>query len=250
MENTNNVTTSAMEDSNTSINLGAPDARKNPWTIWKSTTIIFAVTSLCGIGLFIASLVWKQESETDLNSKIAHLESAQADQTKNCVSETPDKPEEKPIEEVPDIPSFTPDPVTPATPTPDANQGYLVIKDWGVKIKMRDADKVTYAYKKYDSQNTMPSFHGAGKYDAQIYPILLNKFSGCTNEANTSIVRMLSGDTSSLPAGFPSDMYRKIGARIFAAGGGLGDVSTECNNQEYLALMMRIVEDFAPKNME
>jgi len=249
MENTNN-TIPATEDSNKSFNVNASYTSKKTWTIWKSMTIILAVTSLCGISLFIASLTWKKESETNLNSQILQLQSAKAEQAEKCASQTLDTPEEKPIEEVQDTPSFTPDPVTPTTPTPDVNQGYLVIKEWNVKIKMRDADKITYMYWKYDNQNTMPIFYGAGKYDSQISPVLINKINGCTNEAGATIVRMLSGNISSLPASFPSDAYRKIGERIFATGGNLGDVSTECSYQEYLALMIRINEDFAPKNME
>ena len=35
---------------------------------------------------------------------------------------------------------------TPAAPATDPNAGYLVIKEWGVKIKMKDAEKVTYTY--------------------------------------------------------------------------------------------------------
>ena len=53
---------------------------------------------------------------------------------------------------------------TPTTPVTDPNAGYLVIKEWGVKIKMKDSTKVTYTYD--GTPGTDPS--GAGYYESNI----------------------------------------------------------------------------------
>lgn len=53
---------------------------------------------------------------------------------------------------------------TLTSPTVDPNAGYLVIKEWGVRLQMENADKVTYDF--YDTPGTDPS--GAGTYQSRI----------------------------------------------------------------------------------
>jgi len=115
-----------METSNTGfITEGSIDTltpNKKRWSGWKSAVIVLSLTSLCAIGLFVASIFWKQESETKLNDKILSLQTNQGtSETEEC----PEVIEERPVEDLPET-------------IPEDNARYLAIKEWGMKLKIPD----------------------------------------------------------------------------------------------------------------
>jgi len=101
--------------------ISAPDKKR--WTGWMSAVVILSVTSLCAIGLFVASLFWKQESETELNDKISSLQTHQdTREPEKCPEVIID---EKPVKELPDV-------------IPENDTRYLVVEEWGMKLGIPD----------------------------------------------------------------------------------------------------------------
>jgi len=122
-----------------------------------------------------------------------------------------------------------------------STDGYLVIEEWGIKIKMRDADKITPSV--YFPEAPIQFFGNNAYWDSQIsYTINENALHNkeCSDNANGAILRFVStgGSTN----------YRIVGNYAYfsmpAPGAG------QCgSNAEDLALQQRILEDFVPANI-
>ena len=169
---------------NTNLDLDAPATRKRAWNGWKSAVVILSITSCSGIGLFAASLLWKHDSETTLNSTIANLETSlvtlENRQPDNCPAETP---EEKPVDEVPE------EPVLPEI----SNRRYLTINEWGVKIEIpQGLQQMTYRYDSGMSDGRDSSVSLSGKLmkdfargDSFDYPFALKETEVSISRAKT-----------------------------------------------------------------
>jgi len=136
------------ETNNTNINLEP----KKAWNGWKSATVILIITTCCGLGLFAASLLWKQDSETGLQNKIALLE---ANQAEKCAEDEASIPEQKPVDELPETPV-----------SPEVNEAeYLTVKEWGIRFKIPDGfTKLTYSIR----DNRLDF---SGKYEGRYMPV-------------------------------------------------------------------------------
>ena len=103
---------------------------------------------------------------------------------------------------------------------PDPNAGYLVIKEWGVKIKMKDAAKVTYDYTSQvtDDDKGKPDSSITLKVKPEYMPDENCKVSvGWTRYTSISDERFL-------------EITKKIGDYFFISGGSPYNCENEANN--------------------
>jgi hypothetical protein len=124
----------AMENTNNIINEPNVKAANG----WKIATIVLTIIVLCLGGILTLTVISKNDELQKSQDLLAAQEAKQKESADK--TNTTEVPEQKPVEELPDEPTAT----APTAPAPDVNEGYLIIKEWGVKVKMRDADKVTY----------------------------------------------------------------------------------------------------------
>lgn len=132
--------------------------------------------------------------------------------TKNTASNTPSKSTTK--------------------PAADVNAGYLVIKEWGVKIKLRDSDKVTYTY---DATQKDKQGEGDGIIDSMIDLEVKSKYY-LNKECNPAV-----GYTrySKVTDSFFVERATKIGNYYYMSSGS----PFNCENDSDNALNGRIRED-------
>jgi len=116
------------------------------------------------------------------------------------------------------------------TPKPVPNTGYLVVKEWGVKIKMKDADKVSYDYtaKVYENDK--------GKADSSIGLKVKPEFlENKSCEPSVSLTRYTSVSDE-----FFVKRATKIGNYYFISGGS----PYNCGNDADNALNNSVRADF------
>ncbi|HEX5456116.1 MAG TPA: hypothetical protein VFW77_01990 [Candidatus Saccharimonadales bacterium] len=119
----------------------------------------------------------------------------------------------------------------------DSNKGFLVIKEWGIKVKLRDSDKVTgYTY------DSKPGDIFGYKYDSAVTPVI--KLINAKNENCKTIgVYMYRTDKNY------EGVTKKVGDHYFLVTGSPGQCADSTNDPDELA-NQRLVKDFVPANAE
>ncbi len=128
--------------------------------------------------------------------------------------------------------SVTTSPSTLITPTPDPNTGYLVVKEWGVKIKMKEAAKVTYTYGSEEFDDPRNGEHGDSGISLEVKPEYL--------QDKTCKVSVGWARYKTIKDSFFLERARKIGDYYFMSSGS----PYNCGNDADNALNQSIRNDF------
>jgi hypothetical protein len=103
--------------------------------------------------------------------------------------------------------------------TPDVseetdNDGYLVIGEWGVKIKMRDAAVMSYVFTDYS--NELPDFRGIATFDSSVRPVISSDDPNCL--IGMDILRLRTLNNDAIAESF-SPLVRNVGDRKYLRNG-------------------------------
>lgn len=121
---------------------------------------------------------------------------------------------------------------TTQTEQKDKNEGYLVIKEWGVKIKMKDSDKVTYVFDDVDAEDPA----SGESYDSSMALQVKDEFlqdKSCKVSVGWSRYPTLKDD-------FFIQRAKKIGDYYFISGGS----PYNCGNDADNAINQSVRSDF------
>lgn len=122
----------------------------------------------------------------------------------------------------------------------DANLGYLVIKEWGVKIKLRDSMKVSYTYSA-EAGNQAASID----YQSSIKPVIKPEFlQDKTCEVGAGVLRSVSVSADQ------AQYSKKIGNQYYTVTGAPGACSDNPQTNPDDQLKQRILQDLTPANIE
>lgn len=127
-------------------------------------------------------------------------------------------------------------PAATAAPTTSAN--YLVIKEWGVEIKMADANKVQYNYTGKPGTNTN------GSYDSSIELSIKPDYL----QDKTCMLSVGMSRTTTLSSIAPSSYqnYKQVGSNFYFEDGS----PYSCGNQADDTLDQAVLQEFTLANLQ
>jgi len=206
-----------MEDKNTNIPSSTVQDK------WKLIAIVFIVAFALCSGWVILLLIQNNDRQSKSDSLVS-----------SCDSTIPKDKDNTTVNE-PDSGDITQN---------NGADGYFVVQDWGIKIRMRDADKISLAMDSSMRGNPMQFMDTGAYYDSAItYTIndgvLLD--GRCSQKAlGSEILRLVN--TGGLTN------YRVVGDYAYAR---VSSPGLPCQfNSEDAALQGRIYEDFDISNIE
>ncbi len=119
----------------------------------------------------------------------------------------------------------------------DVNKGYLVVDEWGVRIKLRDADRV----KSYSYDSKASDIFGI-KYDSSITPVI-NPHNSQNTNCKSIGVTMFRSKTN------PNVDSKKVDGYYFFMTGSPGQCTDDPDDPDN-QLNIRLIKDFNPRNIE
>jgi len=194
---------------------------------WKIPAIIFMASSVILAGTSIFLFIQNDDKQSRIDSAIVSKCDDSNDSGKDTQTNT-NVPNNSEISES----------------NQNSNEGYLVISEWNIKIKMQDVANVTYKY----TSSAPEWFKGLVQYDSKITLVINDQaLTDVTCGLGVDILRIISVDNAALQGSGWESRIRAVGNYSYLKN---GPDQIYCGNSDDGELIKRLAEQFVLENIE